>query len=343
MRLHVALALLLLAAPAAAQQQPGGGQAANAQLSTRDLERVAYSLRRLGNFTAAGAAFEQLLEALPKGPEKRLVGLEAAELFRVAGRLDRALILYRRHHDFEGEFEVLFELGRVEEALTVARLVRQPKAEAQALGRLGKVDEALRILEERGLGRERAELLLRSGRHAEAARAFGELGDLYAQGLALEAGGNAAAARRAFEDARDPIMLDLRHEWLPKVTQAEEVLRRAPDAIARERARMRLAKALGAVSEQYERLALVYARTGQAQNQTVTLAQNAKRFAERQRDTLIDGEGAAADEYGKRAVTYFKLPERIALLEQRIREYGQAAPPAPPGPGATPPQPPRRR
>ncbi|MCO5171590.1 MAG: hypothetical protein M9894_35250 [Planctomycetes bacterium] len=340
MRLRVALVVLLLAAPAAAQQ-PGGGQAgANSQLSTRDLERVAYSLRRLGNFTAAGAAFEQLLEALPKGPEKRLVGHEAGELFRVAGRPDRALILYRRHHDFEGEFEVLFEMGRTEEALTVARLVRQPKHEAEALSRLGKVDEALRILEERGLRRERAELLLRAGRHAEAARAFSELSDLYSQGLALEAGGNAAAARRAFEDAKDPIALDLRHEWLPKLSQAEEILRRAPDAISRERARMRLAKALGKVSEQYERLALVFARTGQPQNQTVQLAQNAKRFAERQRDILIDAEGGAADEYGKRAVTYFKLPERIALLDQRIREYGQAAPPAPP-PGPTPP--PRRR
>lgn len=323
--IHAPLALLLLASAAAAQQ-PGQAN----QVGVRDLERVAYSLRRLGKLQAAGASFEQLLDAMPKGPEKRLVGAEAAELFKVSGRLDRALMLYRRNHDFAGEFEVLFEMGRNDEALTVARLVKYPKGEAQALARLGRVDEALRIFEQQGLRRERAELLARSGRNAEAARAFAELRDFYGQGQALEAMGNVAAARRAYEDASIQLTDDLRHEWLPRLQRAEEVLNRAPDAITRERARMRLARVLGQVSEQYEKLALVYARTGQPAEKAVQLAQNAKRFVERQRDTLIDASGPSPDKFGERAVEYFQLPARIAALEARCQEYARSAP-TPPG------------
>lgn len=323
---HAPLALLLLAGAAAAQQP---GQAS--QVGVRDLERVAYSLRRLGKLQAAGASFEQLLEAMPKGPEKRLVGAEAAELFKVAGRLDRALMLYRRNHDFAGEFEVLFEMGRHDEALTVARLVKYPKGEAEALGRLGRVDEALRLFEQHGLRRERAELLARSGRNAEAARAFAELRDFYRQAKALEAMGDTNGARRAFQDAQIQVTDDLRHEWLPRLQRAEEVLQRAPDAITRERARMRLAKVLGQVSEQYEKLALVYARTGQPTDKTVQLAQNARRFVERQRDTLVDAGGAAPDKFGERAVEYFRLPARLTDLEARVQEYSRAAAP-PPGP-----------
>lgn len=319
---HAPLAVLLLAGAASAQQ-PGQAN----QVGVRDLERVAYSLRRMGKDQAAGASFEQLLEAMPKGPEKRLVGAETAELFRVYGRLNRALMLYRRNHDFAGEFEVLFEMNRNDEALTVARLVKYPKGEAQALARLGRVDEALRIFEQQGLRRERAELLAKSGRNAEAARAFGELRDFYGQGQALEAMGNAAAARRAYEDASIQLTDDLRHEWLPRLQRAEEVLNRAPDAITRERARMRLAKVLGQVSEQYEKLALVYARTGQPAEKAVQLAQNAKRFVERQRDALIDATGPSPDKYGERAVTYFGLPARIAALEARCQEYARSAPP----------------
>lgn len=317
------LALLVLAGVAAAQQP---GQAS--QVGVRDLERVAYSLRRLGKFPAAGASFEQLLEAMPKGPEKRLVGAEAAELFRVTGRLDRALMLYRRNHDFAGEFEVLFEMGRNDEALTVARLVKYPKGEAQALARLGRTDEALQLFERHGLARERAELLARSGRNAEAARAFLQLRDFYRQGQALEAMGNTAAARRAYDDASIQLSDDLRHEWLPRLQRAEQVLRAAPDAITRERARMQLARVLGQVSEQYEKLALVYARTGQPADKAVQLAQNAKRFVERQRDTLIDAGGGAPDQFGEKAVQYFGLPARIAALEARCQEYARPAPPA---------------
>lgn len=328
--LHAILAsLLLLASPLAAQQPGQAGQ----QVSARDLERVAYSLRRLGKFPAAGAAYEQLLEALPRGPEKRLVGAEAAELFRVSGRLDRALMLYRRNHDFTGEFEVLFELGRIDEALTVARLVKYPKGEAEALGRLGRVDEALRLYAQHRLRRERAELLASSGRNAEAARAFVELRDFYAQAQALEAMGDANGARRAYQDATIQLTDDLRHEWLPRLQQAEEILRRAPDAISRERARLRLARVLGQVSEQYERLAVVYARTGQPADKTVQLAQNAKRFVERQRDTLLDAGSSVPDKYGEQAVKYHRLPERIAALERACQDYARSAPPP-----ATPPR-----
>ncbi len=319
---HALLATMVLAGAAAAQQPGQAGQ-----IGVRDLERVAYSLRRLGKLQAAGASFEQLLEAMPKGPEKRLVGTEAAELFKIAGRLDRALMLYRRNHDFAGEFEVLFAMGRNDEALTVARLVKYPKGEAEALGRLGRVDEALRLYEQNGLRRERAELLARSGRNAEAARAFAELRDFYGQAQALEAMGDASGARRAYQDASIQVTDDLRHEWLPKLQRAEEVQRRAPDAITRERARMWLAKTLGQVSEQYEKLALIYARTGQPADKTVQLAQNAKRFVERQRDTLLDAGAGAPDKFGEKAVEYFGLPARIALLEGRCQEYARSAPP----------------
>lgn len=327
--LHAPLALLLVLASVAAAQQPNRAD----QIGVRDLERVAYSLRRMGKFQAAGASFEQLLEAMPKGPEKRLVGAEAAELFRVSGRPERALMLYRRNHDFAGEFEVLFELGRNEEALTVARLVKYPKGEAEALGRLGRVDEALRLFEQHGLQRERAELLAKSGRHAEAARAFAELRDFYAQAQALEAMGDRAGARRAYEDAQIQLTDDLRHEWLPRLQRAEEVLNRAPDAITRERARMRLAKVLGQVSEQYEKLAHVYSRTGQPVEKTVQLAQNAKRFVERQRDTLIDAGAAVPDKFGERAVEHYGLPARLAALEARCQEYARSAPTPPRQPG----------
>jgi len=106
-------------------------------------------------YLAHDSELDQLLLTMAKGPEKRLVGAETAELYRIMGRLDRALQLYRNNHDFAGEFEVLFAMGSVQEAVTVAGLVKYARGEADALMQLGRVDEALRIYEEKGLVKER--------------------------------------------------------------------------------------------------------------------------------------------------------------------------------------------
>lgn len=344
MKPHALAAALLLLAPAALAQQPKGPAPAGTQpptITQRELTISAYSLRRSGALPAAAAAFDQLLQTMPKGPEKRLVGAEAAELYKVMGRLDRALQLYRNNHDFAGEFEVLFALGRVDEALTVARLVKFAKGEADALVQLGRTDEALRIYEERGLGKEKAAALAKAGRWVEAAAAYAAVNDFHAQGQALEAARDATGARRAYEDAKTQLSEDLRHEWLPRVQAAEQQVQKASDGIMRERARMRLARILGQVSELYEKLALVYNRTGQPADKTAQVAQVARRFVERQRDTLLDAASGKPDLFGQQAVKHHKLEERIATLEAKAREYAAATPPAPPP--ANPPAPPRRR
>lgn len=331
------LALLLLASPALAQAQ----QPTTTQLNPRDAARAAYSLRRQGRFDAAGAAFEALLEALPREArdEKRLVGFETAEMYKVTGRLDKALQLYRANHDFAGEFEVLFLLNRVDEALTVARLVRYPRGEAEALARLGRVDEALRLLEERGLNRERAELLMSAGRYPEAARAYADLSDFYQQAQALEAAGDAGGARRAYDDAKIQIADHWRNEKKPALDRFEAQLSQAPDGIARERARLRLARALGEASVTFERLALVYQRTGEPPEKVAQICANAKTFTERQRDRLLDA-APAPDLYGQEMVRFLSLPDRIATLERQIADYraGRGGPRTP----ATPPRRPGR-
>lgn len=295
-------------------------------LSESDAERAAYSMRRLGHLVGASVAYDKVLEVLPPGPERRLVGAEAIELARVMGKLDRVLKLCRKMHDVRGEIEVLFELNRGAEALSVARLLRYPKGEVEALARLGKVDEALRLCDQHDLQREAAEVLRRAGRNAEAAAAFAELPspDFFAQAQLLEAMGDQSRAKRAYADSKIQLMDDLQHMWLPRLAAAEEHLRRAPDVVARERTRMGVARALGLVSEQYEKLALVFARTSEPPDRTLLLAQNAKRFTERQVQTILDPGAQGPDEYGKKLVEHLKLAARIAALDRWIKERSQA-------------------
>lgn len=345
-RLQLAAALLLTLAPAAGAQQPKPGTPAPSAPTTiteREMMVAAYSLRRSGEFASAAAAFDELLQLMAKGPEKRLIGAEAAELYRVTGRLDRALQLYRNNHDFAGEFDVLFTMGRVQEALTVARLVKYAKGEADALVHLGRVDEALRIYEEKGLRKEKAAALARAGRWVEAAAAYGALNDFYAQAQALEAARDAAGAKRAYQDAKIQLADDLRNELIPRKDGAEQQVQRAVDGIARERARLRLARVLGQVSEAYEKLALVYTRTDQPAEKAAGMVLQAKRSTERQRDTLLDTASGKPDLYGQKAVAHQQLAERIAALEQKAQEYAQARVGPPPAPPAPPPTPPRRR
>jgi tetratricopeptide (TPR) repeat protein len=320
-----AVLLLALAGAAAAQQPPAAG----AQVDPRQMIVAAYSLRRAGSYPAAAAAFEAALQAMPRGPEKRLVGAEAAELFKVIGRLDKALLLYRQNHDFAGEFEVLFALNRDEEALSVARLVKYPKGEADALARLGRVDEALAILAQQpALAKDRAKLLFDSHRFSEAAQAYSQLGDYFSQAKALEALGDPRGSRRAFEDAKMQVSDDLRHTFLPRLKYAEDALAKAPDGVSRERARLLLARVLGDLADQYEHLALIYARTGQPPEKCAQLAQNAKGLVQRRKDVLLDViPGRGADQYGTRAVDYYHLDDRIADLDRQARQY--AAMPAP--------------
>lgn len=308
--------------PPATEPPPG-------TLSETDAERAAYSMRRLGHLLPASVAYDKLLEVLPAGPERRLVGAEATELARVMGRLDKVLKLCRKNRDVRGEIEVLFELKRVDEALSVARLLRYPKGEVEALARLGKIEEALRLCQKHDLQVEAAEVLARAGRHAEAAEAFAALPspDYYRQAQLLETMGDQTRAKRAYADAQIQLMDDLQHQWLPRLQRAEEHLRRAPDVVARERSRMGVARALGQVSEQYERLAVVFARTSQPLDRTVLLAQNAKRFTERQVQTILDQGAQVPDEYGKKLVEHLKLPARIAALERWIKEREKAPPP----------------
>ena len=55
--------------------------------------RTAYSLRRRGQFRAAAAAYEQILEKLGKDQKavKRVLAREAAELFVVMGKPEKAV------------------------------------------------------------------------------------------------------------------------------------------------------------------------------------------------------------------------------------------------------------
>ncbi len=344
----VALASLTAAAPALAparaQDPSSGAPGAASPDEARKLTIAAYSLRRQGRLEAAGAALEQVLDVMPKGAEKRLVGKETALVWRVAGKNDRALQLYRRQHDFPGEFELLFATKRHEEALALARLLKTPAHEAKALVRLGRAEEGLKLLANvPALERERADLLVEARRPGEAAPLYFRLQDPFAQGKALEAARDVAGARRAYDDARDGLAFVLRNELLPRFQAAEQRMQRAPDGVARERARFVLADELAALSEAYEKLALAYDRTGQPPEKTAQLAENAARFVERRKATLLDQTAAGVDQFGQRYATWLELDQRIATLQAQAREYAARRPAPPQTPSPPPPPPPRRR
>ena len=279
--------------------------------SSRDLTRAAYSLRRQGHLVEAAAAFERLLEGMPRNDLKPFLAKELAELYEVMGEREKALLLYRRNHDYPNEFKLLFEMGRANEALAVARLVKYSLGEAKALVALGQPEEALTILRSKGHQRELAEQLDRMGRFADAAAVYGQLQDFSAQAEALERAGARREARRAYEEAQIAQENALRRTVIPNLQQAQGALSNAPDGITRERVRLELARRLQIASESYERLGTIYSKVGEAEKSTRALTA-ALRSTERQRDLLLDNGG---DVYGQQRVQRLQLDGRIRDLQ----------------------------
>lgn len=332
-------ALICLAAPVAAQQ--GGSQggapnpAAQQAEEAQEMLLAAYALRRAGEFQPAAAAFEQALERLPRGEEKRAVAMEAAELYRTMQRLDKALWLFRRNHDVGNEVQVLLDMGKVDEALTVARLLHYPKGEALALAKRGKIDEALRLYQEQGMHQERAELLRDQKRWADAAAAFALAGDAYAQAQMLEAGGKRTEATAAYEAARDQVLARMKVETIPMLNRAKRYFEQeAASGLARERARLELARRCAAAADDYEKMAVIHLRLGR--EKADALADNAIRSVRLQQQTLLDEikgpDGKPLqDAYGKKLGERLELEKRLAGLERLKAETLRARPPAPPG------------
>ena len=139
----VALALLAVSAPAASAQQ----------LSREQLLQAAYGARRTGEWDAATFAFEQAVRDMPKSPQKKIVALDLADLYLTIGRWEQAMMLFRRNHDVEREFDLYMERKEYDQALTLARLLNYPRGEGKALAYLQQYDEGLRVLERAGLTR----------------------------------------------------------------------------------------------------------------------------------------------------------------------------------------------
>jgi len=291
---------------------------AQQKVDADQLLMAAYSLRRRGKFAAAGAAFEQVLERMAKSKAKEELAQEAAQLFRVSGRLDKALWLYRRNHDYVREIDVLFEMGRNEDALTVARLEKYPKGEALALATLGKVDEGLKLLTGRGLAVARGELLTELGRFQDAATAFEQAEMYYEQAHALSQAG--LDARRAYEDALIQLRPHMKEVTLEDVKKSSAFYSKAPDGITRERARLKLAQAYGALAEDYRRLAEVYVGAREPVHKAIKLAENAITFLKRQRATLEDAK-EGGDAFGKEAAKNLKIAEKLREVEAEIQKY----------------------
>lgn len=311
----IVAALLLTFAPVLAQGRAGP--------TADDLLNLAYSLRRKGEFREAAAIFEQALRRLGRGPRKREVALEVAELYRVTKQPVRALLLYRRNHDTARELQTLLEMGeldqeRWEEAVTVARLVKDPAAEARALVKLGRTQEALRLLDAQAgdFAAVKAEVLLAAKRYKEAAALFAKVEDFYRQAKALQQQG-APEAKRAFNDAVVQLEFEAKETRL-QVVRAKREFEQVPTAVARERARLRLAEAYGAFAEDYRRLADAYFHAGRDPATARALAGNAVKFLQQQRQTLEDGGG---DAYGKEAVVALGIEARIAEIQAESSKY----------------------
>jgi tetratricopeptide (TPR) repeat protein len=288
---------------------------------------AAYSLRRRGKFVAAAAAFEQIIPRLEKKADKRFVALEAAELFRVMGKPEKAIKLYRKNNDVPREIETLLELGTdkaKQDALTISRYVKYPRGEARALAKLGKTDEALALMAKHGLERDRAKLLVELGRHAEAAAAYEAMRDFYQQARALERAGRQREAERAYEDAVVKQRADMREKGssLQLVRTLEDMYGKAKSGVTRERTRLALAKAYGALGQDYRELASAYALSARRDyvGKAPTLATNALNFYRRQRE-LLEDEAGGGDAFGAKAVTQQGLPELIAEVQSEIERY----------------------
>lgn len=328
--------LVALSAGSAGAQSPGAPANPSAQQAeeARNLLRAAYALRRAGEFQPAAAAFEQALERMPRSEEKRAVAMEAAELYRAMERLDKALWLFRRNHDVANEVQVLIDMGKVDEALTVARLLRYPKGEALALAKRGRVDEALNLYQQQGLHQERGELLRQQKRWADAAAAFALAGDAWNQALALEAAGKRADARAAYEAARDQVLARMKVETIPMLNRAKKYFEQgAADGMARERARLELARRCAAAADDYEKMAVIHLRLGR--EKADQLAENAIRSVRLQQQTLLDEikgpDGKASqDAYGKKLMETLELDRRLGTLDRLKSEALRARPAQPP-------------
>ncbi len=319
-RLAPLLLLLLLPQPSAAQ--------ARQQTAAEKMLGVAFSLRRAGEFRAAAAMFDQVLQRLARDPRKRQVAHEAAQLYLVMGEPVKALLLYRKNHDYDHELEILLDLGeqdrrRWEEALTVARLVKHPEGEARALSKLGRHAEALRILDAQGgrLDRVKAEVLLAAGRAREAAALFGSLEDYYRQAKALQQARDAGASR-AWQDAVAQLEFTAKNESMAAVRRAKQAFDQAQGGVARERARLLLAEAYGKFAEDYRRLAEAFFNAGRPPSVARQLAGNAVKFLKLQRQTLEDAQGqGGGDAYGVAAVKAWGLEARIAEVQAEASKY----------------------
>jgi tetratricopeptide (TPR) repeat protein len=316
-----ALALTSLATPAAmsrAVAQDRDQEGARGP-STQDMLRMAYAFRRQGNLVQSAAAFERLLDRMSRrNPDKRAIAGELADLFRVMGRLDRALHLYRVNNDIPAEFDLLLELERYDEAAPLARAMRYARGEALALAYLGQIDEAIRILDAHpDLRVELARVFTLAERHAEAADIYLELEDFYEQARSLEAAGDARGANRAYDTARAEMEHSLRLDVIPNVRRVQALFEDAQGGLNRERFRHLLAKTYGQAGDVYERLATCYEKLERPGADR--LYGNARRFVQMQRDRLLDREGGG-DRFGEQAVDVLGVDSRIDRLTEKIQE-----------------------
>lgn len=302
--------------------------------STDELLIAGCRARRAGSLSVAAPSFEAALEQMPgrtpaEKMEKRLIAEQLFDLLRYQSppKLDKLRRIFQENQDFENEFKLLFEQNKVDEALALARWAKSPRDEAKALAKLGRLPDALKIFDEKGLKREKAEALAEARQAVQAAELYAELADYYSQAQQLEAARNPQAAKLAWADARDQLLDEVR-EAVKLSKAAEDAFTAAQGPVRRETARIRKARCYAVVAEKYERLALVYSKTGQPADKTAQLASLAARFVTLQRDTLIDDQPQIGpDKGGKLMVDAMGLPARIQQLEARAREYAAAPPP----------------
>ena len=88
----------------------------------------------------------------------------------------------------------------------------------------------------------------------------------------------------------------------------------ASDGVSREQARIKLAEANGKAAELYEKLAVIYVKTGR-RSKAGQLFDNALRFLDRQVETLLD-EANGGCAFGTLKVETLKLREKQQKLRQ---------------------------
>jgi tetratricopeptide (TPR) repeat protein len=289
-----------------------------------ELRVAAYKLRREGNYSAAAQAMEQILERLDKkSVHRRTIALELAQLFIVAGKPYRAVVLYRKQRDTVREIATLLSMNdpkRAKEALTIARLERYALGEARAQIQLGDLEAALKILSKGGkrLAAERGKLLLSLKRYKEAQEAFVEASDHLGEAQAMAfLPGQAEQARRRFEDAGNQIKLHLKHDAVPRFKIARKALAEATSGAMRERARLYLAQCYGEVAGDYRKWAQCFAGS-RHKSRAIKSATKALQYYKRQRQTLEDG---GADVFGREAVKVLGVRAAIDGTQAELTNY----------------------